>query len=181
MNALSHIAIIAPLVVAFGSRSSLPEEQGANAQARDSLVARPMTAQVSATRADSGAVRLDAVREQHLFMQSLPFRVLQRRRNNDANSSMRDTTACVGWSLTEGTCTKVLGDFVPISGYDWGELFDVLPCQCEGELEQADGRFKFVINAGSWFSVQCGDTTLYFGDIDKKFKKHFISTVWSGG
>jgi hypothetical protein len=74
----------------------------------------------------------------------------------------------------------VLAGFVPISGYDWGELFDVLPCQCVGELEQADGRFKFAINAGSWFSVQCVDTTLYFGDMDSMFKKQFISTVWSG-
>jgi len=115
---------------------------------------------------------------QELFQPTAPFRVLSITRNLNAPSSSRDTSKCEGWSLTDEQCSKVLAGSSPISGPEWHHLFEVLPCQVEGELSQGGSLFGFGINAGSWISVSCGDTSLLFGDMDKRFKELFVIPVW---
>jgi len=112
------------------------------------------------------------------FQPEAPFRVLSITRNLNAHSSSNDTLECVGWTLTQEQCSKVLAGSSPISGPEWHHSFDVLPCQVEGELSQGGSLFRFSINAGSWFSVSCGDTSLLFGDMDMRLKELFVSPVW---
>ncbi len=90
-----------------------------------------------------------------------------------------DTTQCDNWLLTIPQVDELLGQLEPISGEDWHHLFEHLPCQIFGQVDQRGVSYCFSINGGSWATVTSHDTTLYFGDLKGEYKNLFLRTAWN--
>lgn len=112
------------------------------------------------------------------FNQNEPFEVSNLIMRSNYPSSEKDTTMCIGWTLTEDDVQKILKDVNPISGSDWHYLFGHLPCVATGEIKQQSETFKFAINAGSWLSIYQGDTTVMFGNFNEENEYLFLSGAW---
>lgn len=115
----------------------------------------------------------------HSFNQSAPFGFRFITSNTTYPSSSTDTSLCNNWLLTVPQLYQLIGTLEPISGEDWHHLFDHLPCQIIGEIDQNGASFCFVVNGGSWVSVTSADTSVYFGDLNGRFKDLFIRNAWN--
>ena len=86
---------------------------------------------------------------------------------------------CHNWLLTAPQLQELIYKLDPISGEDWHHLFEHLPCQIIGEIDQNGAPYCFAANGGSWVSISSSDTTLYFGDLQGRFRERFIRTAWN--
>ena len=114
-----------------------------------------------------------------IFDKDIEFEITESKASASYPSSAPDTIMCKGWSLTGIAAKRVIKGFEPIDGHLWHYKYDHLPCVVEGQLSQNGKDYKFSINAGSWLTITSKDTTLYFGDEEKEFEKHFMSSVWT--
>jgi hypothetical protein len=105
------------------------------------------------------------------------FVILKMDKSLDRQSSLKDTTICNNWTLTNNEAHRIINDSEIISGPDWHHLFDHLPCSYSGQLGQNDITFEFEINAGSWLAVTRGDSTVRLGNFKKENESLFLSTA----
>ncbi len=113
------------------------------------------------------------------FMRSEPFGLRLITSNRQYPSSAKDTTICNNWLLSLPQISELISQLTPLSGEDWHHLFEHLPCQVVGELDQDGVSYSFSINGGSWSTVTSKDTTIYFGDVTGRFKSSFITAAWN--
>ncbi|MBD79621.1 MAG: hypothetical protein CL840_11945 [Crocinitomicaceae bacterium] len=116
-------------------------------------------------------------KDKRLFDRNLPFQILNLETNTNYPSSAEDDSMCEGWWLDEEYTKLVFRNSRYISGSEWHALYDHLPCQVKGELQQLETKFTFSINGGSWLSIGNKDTSAimgYFG-----VSGLFISEAWS--
>lgn len=111
------------------------------------------------------------------FQLSDSFAILEIKKSRNRQSSLKDTTLCNNWTLTKNDAERILNDSEIISEPDWHHLFDHLPCSFSGQLGQNDMTFDFEINAGSWLTVTCGDSTVRLGNFKKENEHLFLSTA----
>lgn len=113
------------------------------------------------------------------FDQSEPFAVRFITSNSAYPSSSGDTSLCDNWLLTIPQLDELLGKLEPIPGEDWHHLFEHLPCQIIGQVDQHGTSYCFAVNGGSWAAISSFDTTVYFGDRKGRFRDLFIHTAWN--
>lgn len=82
---------------------------------------------------------------------------------------------CDSWSLTKDQVTEVLGKAKVISSHDFMYLYNVLPCEVNGEVILNNKKYFYSANAGSFVKLYTNDTTMYFG-CSKDCEKYFLST-----
>jgi hypothetical protein len=106
------------------------------------------------------------------------FDIVLSAKNNGYPSSLKDTLRCMNWQMSMEQCSTALSTMQPITGEDWHHLFEHLPCQVLGTIDQANAEFYFNMNAGSWASITDSFTTQYFGDLSGQSKALFLTSAW---
>jgi hypothetical protein len=114
----------------------------------------------------------DLKKKVKLFDNHQPFEILSF--TNTLNTNTTDTSKCGRWTLTKTDIEKVIKNSEPIDGTTWDLSFLVLTCTKSVSVIQSGQQFNVELNAGSFFSVNNGDTTVLFGDYKKSDKKYFI-------
>ncbi|MEX1132748.1 MAG: hypothetical protein WEC15_05955 [Flavobacteriales bacterium] len=112
------------------------------------------------------------------FLHGQDFDLVFSAKNSGYPSSSKDTIRCVNWQLSMEQCSTALSKMQPISGEDWHHLFEHLPCQVVGTIDQANAKFQLTMNAGSWATVSDSFTTEYFGDLSGQSKAIFLTSAW---
>lgn len=112
-----------------------------------------------------------------LFRVDDTFTIQNVKKSTDKQSSSADAAMCNKWTLTLNDVERIIKDCEVISGPDWHHLFDHLPCSVSGQLGQRGNTFDFEINAGSWLTVTCGDSTVRLGNFRKDNEHLFLSTA----
>jgi hypothetical protein len=114
-----------------------------------------------------------------LFDQDLEFEILESKRSINHQSSAPDTLMCSGWTLDANEIKRIIKGIEPLDAHVWHHAYDVYPCIVDGQLKQGNIKYNFSINAGSYLTISNKDTTLLFGDEEKKFEKVFLSSRWT--
>ena len=117
--------------------------------------------------------------EIEIFDQNEIFKLTKVLKSNDYPSSDKDTTICIGWTLTESAIEQIIKDSKPISGPEWHHQFGHFPCRIHGKLLQDSKEYEFSINSGSWLTVSSTDTTLIFGSFKEENNRYFLSSAWT--
>ncbi len=129
-------------------------------------------------RSDSGA---SVSKKNHLgitFLQNEPFEVVSFNRGVTLEyTGPDDTTDCKQWNIKKEDLPVVFKNSEPIDSTTWDLAFAFTTCVVNGQLKQKDQLFDYSLNAGSWFRVTCRDTSLLFGDFNKKDRKYFLEFV----
>lgn len=109
-----------------------------------------------------------------VFNNHEPFQIIKSARSITDQSSLKDTSDCEGWTISNKSLAKIIKNSRSTGGPEWDILFDVLPCVIKGQLKQNGNIFDFEVNGGAWFYLKSADTTLIFGDFKKEDEKYFI-------
>ncbi|WP_338393091.1 hypothetical protein [Fulvitalea axinellae] len=100
---------------------------------------------------------------------------------HDANagypSSLKDTSMCSGFTISEAEAIEVLSHVRPISGAEWHHLFYHLPCQVIGEIRQDGYTYDLEINGGAWLTISSADSSQRFGSFELKYDSLFLTNV----
>ena len=109
-----------------------------------------------------------------LFNNQQPFKIVSI--TNDLNKHTTDTGEykCNNWKLSKGQVEAIVRHSETIDGTTWDLSFLALTCIKSVTIEQKNQIFKIEINAGAYFSVNNGDTTILFGDYNKADRKYFL-------
>ena len=113
-----------------------------------------------------------------MFIRDLPFDILTVNKSNDYPSSETDTSYCTDWILTKQEIEKIIKECEPISGYEWGQLFEHWPCLYTGNIEQNELYYDYELNAGGWMVIFEADTNYWLGNFKKENEKCFLSSAW---
>ncbi len=111
-----------------------------------------------------------------LFDNSRAFEIISFANATTTAITFPDTSECKGWKISKNQLHKIIQNSVPISGTTLDLAFGFHSCIISGELVQAQQKFEFELNAGSWLHIQCQDTTLLLGDFNKMDRKYFLSS-----
>lgn len=96
--------------------------------------------------------------------------------NVDLNPSSKDYNKCKQWSLDSSFAKTIMRGMVPISGYESIHHYLDLGCSYYGEC-YIDGQIaKYRIGSASWLAIEYPDTTINYGDENKKFEKYFLAS-----
>ncbi|MBK8228603.1 MAG: hypothetical protein IPK70_15690 [Flavobacteriales bacterium] len=93
-------------------------------------------------------------------------------------SSLTDTTMCHNWLLTAPQLQELIYKLDPSRG-GLAPLVRTSTLSIIGEIDQNGAPYCFAANGGSWVSISSSDTTLYFGDLQGRFRERFIRTAWN--
>jgi hypothetical protein len=109
-----------------------------------------------------------------LFDNHLPFEILSFTNTLEKNTTDTGTSKCRSWTLSKKNILEIIKNAVPIGGTTWDFNFLVLTCTKSVKILQGGQQYDLDINAGSFFWVNNGDTTVLFGDYKKTDRKYFI-------
>lgn len=109
-----------------------------------------------------------------LFNNKAPFEIISFRNIIKKQSTDQDTTKCNRWTLGKPEIERIIQNSEPLDGTAWDLAFLHLPCTKAIHLVQAGQDFEVELNAGSFFWVNNGDTTVLYGDFKKSDRKYFI-------
>ena len=130
----------------------------------------PGTASVLAAEKKSSGL----IKAAKLFDNKQPFKIISFKNAIDKYTTDKDTTKCNRWVLTKSDIKKIIKNSEPIDGTTWDLNFLVLTCTKAVSVIQAGQQFKVELNAGSFFWVNNGDTSVLFGDYKVSDRKYFI-------
>lgn len=111
-----------------------------------------------------------------LFDNKEPFQVRTTGNRIETNTTDKDTIKCAKWTLTPQQITTIIKNSEKIDGTVWDLSFDFLSCSVHGTIIQNNVEYPFTVNAGSFALVNSGDTTIIYGDYNKKDVKYFLSS-----
>jgi hypothetical protein len=109
-----------------------------------------------------------------LFNNKAPFEIISFRNIIKKQSTDQDTTKCNRWTLGKPEIERIIRNSEPLDGTTGDLAFLHLPCTKAIHLVQAGQDFEVELNAGSFFWVNNGDTTVLYGDFRKSDRKYFI-------
>jgi hypothetical protein len=109
-----------------------------------------------------------------LFDNHQPYEIISVVNSVDRNTTDTDTSKCGSWTLSKEGISHIIDNSKPIDGTTWDLSFLVLTCTKSIKVSQSKHQFDIKINAGSFFSVSNGDTTVLYGDFKKSDRKYFI-------
>jgi len=84
-------------------------------------------------------------------------------------------SSCSSWSLNAQQISIIIKNAEPIDAEIWKKHFDFLPCLMSADIEQGSNNFTLRVNAGSWFTIDVNDSTLYFGNYKTENRDLFLS------
>lgn len=125
----------------------------------------PLTAEKKSSKSNKSAKQFD---------NKQPFEIISFTNSIDRHTTDTDTTKCSGWTLDKSDIQKVIKNSEPLDGTTWDLSFLVLTCTKTISIVQTGQEFKVELNAGSFFWVNNGDTSVLFGDYKKSDRKYFI-------
>lgn len=102
------------------------------------------------------------------------FEIISFTNSIDRHTTDTDTTKCSRWILNKLDIEKIIKNSEPLGGTTWDLSFLVLACTKTVNVVQSGQQFKVELNAGSFFWVNNGDTSVLFGDYKKSDRKYFI-------
>jgi hypothetical protein len=111
-----------------------------------------------------------------LFDNSQSFEIISFENGTTSAFTFTDTIECKGWTISKNQLYKIIQNSTPISGTTWDLAFGFHSCIITGELLQAQEKFEFELNGGSWMYIKCRDTTLLLGDYNKADREYFLSS-----
>ena len=113
------------------------------------------------------------------FNPTLSFELTDLAKSNKYPSSDSDTTSCADWVLEKAEIELIISQSEPITGPEWHHEFGHWPCQYTGEIKQNGKTYQLGLNAGAWFTLSNGDTTLWFGNYIKEHEAWFLTPALS--
>ncbi|SFP55647.1 hypothetical protein [Parafilimonas terrae] len=128
------------------------------------------TAQTLTTEKESNELKKTVRR----FDNHQRFEIVSFKNTLNKNTTDTDTSKCSGWKLTESDIEKIIKNSEPIGGTTWDLNFLVLTCTKSVKVVQHGQQFDVEINAASFFLVNNGDTSVFFGDYKDSDRKYFI-------
>jgi hypothetical protein len=120
--------------------------------------------------------RFSSSKSVRLFDNQKPFKLLLTGNRIERNTSDKDTVKCANWTLTSNQVSTIIKNSEPIDGTVWDLAFDFLSCAVYGTIIQDNVEYPFSVNAGSYALINSGDTTIIYGDYQKKDNKYFLSS-----
>ena len=114
------------------------------------------------------------IKSKNNFDQDSSFEIISSYRAITKESSATDTNMCNGWTISRKHLNRVIKHTRLISGMEWHDYFDVLPCIVKGQLKQKGDIYNFEVNGGSWLFLKSKDTTIILGNYDPDDRKYFI-------
>ena len=109
-----------------------------------------------------------------MFYNTKPFDVISiKKETTDIYTGPDDTSQCKDWVLTKKQVEHIIKSSESIDGTYWDLGFAFMTCETNGQLRQNGEIFDYSVNAGSWFSIKCRDTTLLFGYLKKSHRNFF--------
>lgn len=151
------------LIFAFTSCSDKSE----NSKSTEQLLTDSLSLKTKDTAVISKRVKL--------FDNKKPFTIISVANRIEQNSTDIDTLKCSSWTLTDKNIYGVIKNSNAIDGTQWDLEFEVLSCSVFGTIIQDSIEYPFMINAGAYFLINSGDTTVIYGDYKKNHKKLFLS------
>ncbi len=110
------------------------------------------------------------------FNQQEDFTIVSISRNKmDIPGTDSLSNLCEHWTLTPLQIKKVVNEAEKIDYRSWHYQFDVLPCALNARIKQNNKVFRLEINAGSWFTVSAGDSSIYYGNYNIENSGLFLS------
>ena len=116
----------------------------------------------------------DLNKAEKLFDNKQPFEIISFTNTISKHTTDTDTIKCSRWTLTKSEIEKIIKNSEPLDGTTWDLSFLVLTCTKTVSVVQGGQQFKVELNAGSFFWVNNGDTSVLFGDHKKSDRKFFI-------
>jgi hypothetical protein len=109
-----------------------------------------------------------------LFDNKQPFEIISFTNAIYKHTTDTDTTKCSRWTLAKSDIEKIIKNSEPLDGTTWDLSFLVLACSKTVKVVQGGQQFKVELNAGSFFWINNGDTSVLFGNYKKADRKYFI-------
>jgi len=112
-----------------------------------------------------------------MFFNNQPFEIISLKKGVTlVFTGPDDTSACKDWSIPKKDLYSIIKNSESIEGTTWDLGFAFTTCIIDGQIKQAGQLFNYSINAGSWFSIECRDTSLLFGNYKKTDRKYFLKS-----
>lgn len=111
-----------------------------------------------------------------LFDNKKPFQIRMTGNRIETNTTDKETVKCAKWTLTPQQITTIIKNSEEIDGTVWDLSFDFLSCSVDGTIIQNNAEYPFTVNAGSFALVNSGNTTVIYGNYNKKDIKYFLSS-----
>jgi len=113
-------------------------------------------------------------KSEKLFDNKQPFKIISFTSAINKNTTDTDTTKCSRWTLAKSDIETIIRNSEPLDGTTWDLSFLVLTCTKAVRVVQGEQQFSVELNAGSFFWVNNGDTSVLFGDYKESDRKYFI-------
>ena len=111
-----------------------------------------------------------------IFDNQQPFEIISVTSSINHNTTDPDTSKCSNWKIGLSDVDKIIKNSTPIDGTTWDLNFLVLASTKSVHIVQNGQDFNIELNAGSFFWVKSGDTSVLFGDYKKSDRKYFIES-----
>ena len=113
-----------------------------------------------------------------MFHHSEPFEIVSFHRGVTLEyTGPDDTSVCKKWKIKKEHLPVIFKNSEPVDGTTWDLAFAFTTCVVDGQVKQKGQLFEYSLNAGSWFRITCRDTSLLFGDFNKRDRKFFLESV----
>ncbi|MFN8306965.1 MAG: hypothetical protein U0T79_09340 [Ferruginibacter sp.] len=143
-----------------------------NSDTESHLKASPVSDTTSVLTAEKKSSELNKTTKSFDNKQS--FEIISFTNSVYRHTTDTDTTKCSHWTLDKSAIEIIIKNSEPIDGTTWDLSFLVLACTKTVNVVQSGQKFKVELNAGSFFWVNNGDTSVLFGDYKKSDRKYFI-------
>lgn len=119
----------------------------------------------------------DSVQRRVLDMDDI--KIISKRKGILESSSMKDTSICEYWNISDEHIKYILKYAQPIDPEEWHYAFDVLPCILEGKLNHKGTEYEYRVNAGSWIDLGGKNLFIRMGFYQKDSLNLFLSKPYS--
>lgn len=109
-----------------------------------------------------------------LFDNRQPFEIISAKKTFNKYTTDTAVSRCSGWNVSNSAIEKIIKNAEPIDGTTWDFSFLVLACTQSVTIVQKGQPFNIELNAGSFFTVNNGDSTVLYGDYKKSDRKYFL-------
>lgn len=109
-----------------------------------------------------------------LFDNRQPFEIISAKKTFNKYTTDTAVSRCSGWNVSNSAIEKIIKNAEPIDGTTWDFSFLVLACTQSVTIVQKEQPFNIELNAGSFFTVNNGDSTVLYGDYKKSDRKYFL-------
>ena len=159
-NILRSIMLYAVTFVLFGC------------QAKQKTISQNQMKIVTLTATDPTSV--GAKKTSILFNKLQPFKIDSFVNTINNNTTDTNTLKCSTWKLDKNDIERIIQNSEHIDGTTWDLTFSQLSCSKTVFVSQNEHKFKIEINAGSYLSINNGDTTILFGNFKNSDRKYFL-------